>query len=185
MSSTNANADLRDHQRAPQRARAAAGRAAASFLAQHDGEIRRQHVGDRNQPEHEADRRRRPPACRRRRRRRAGSPRRAAAPGCSACRAAAAPRSRRAARRAADSSVRSTLSVTSCRRDAQAAGAEREPRRELLQPRARSHQHEVGDVDAADQQHEQRAAPHQVQRRLDVAHQRCPAAARPWCGSRR
>ena len=57
-------------------------------------------------------------------------------------------------------------------RDPPFAGAERQPGGELLQPRARSHQHEVGDVDAADQQHEQRAAPHQVERRLDFAHQR-------------
>ena len=57
-------------------------------------------------------------------------------------------------------------------RDPPLAGAEREPRRELLQPHARSHEHEVRDVDAADQQHEERAAPHQIERRLDVAHQR-------------
>jgi hypothetical protein len=47
--------------------------------------------------------------------------------------------------------------------------AEGESGGELFQPRPRSNEHEVRDVDAADEQHEERPAPHQVQRRPNVA----------------
>ena len=56
-------------------------------------------------------------------------------------------------------------------RDAAEPGAERVPRRQLLHPRARAHEHQVGDVDGADQQHEHDAAPEQVQRAAQVAHE--------------
>ena len=64
-----------------------------------------------------------------------------------------------------------TLSTISCRADAGPARAERQARRQLLQPRARPHEREVGHVDAPDEQHEERAAPHQVQRRPYLADQ--------------
>ena len=46
--------DLRDDERAPERARAASARAGAAFFTQHRREIDRQRVGDRNQSEREA-----------------------------------------------------------------------------------------------------------------------------------
>ena len=54
-------------------------------------------------------------------------------------------------------------------------------RRQLADPRGRSHQHEVGHVDAADQQHEDRAAPQHRQRRAALADQIGPGSPPRRC----
>ena len=56
-------------------------------------------------------------------------------------------------------------------RDLPAARAQGQPGRQLLESRARAHEGEVRDVDAADEEHEQRAAPEEVQGRLHEAHE--------------
>ena len=53
--------------------------------------------------------------------------------------------------------------------DARASGAQRQPRRQLLDSCAGPHQHEIRHVDDADQQDEQRTAPHQIEDRFHVA----------------
>ena len=54
-------------------------------------------------------------------------------------------------------------------RDAAGTGAERVPGGQLLHAPAGAHQHEIGDVGGGNQQHEQHAAPQQMQRRAHVA----------------
>ena len=55
--------------------------------------------------------------------------------------------------------------------DLDGGGAEGQPGRQLLEPRPGAYQDEVGHVDAADQEHEEGAAPQQVQRRLHRSHE--------------
>ena len=59
--------------------------------------------------------------------------------------------------------------------------AHRMTRRQLANARGRSHEHEIGDVDAADQQHEDRAAPQHRQRRSPLADQVRPGSRRRRC----
>ena len=162
--------DLRHDQRPAQRPRAASARSGSPFFAQHHGQIRRQDTGDRDQPEHEADD--------------GGGPERvgdddAVEPDFLAARQLLdVQRAQKTQRAIADEQ---TCGSREQREDdafddelpghAAAAGAERQARRQLLQPRARPHERQVRDVDAADEQHEQRAAPHQVQRRPYLADQ--------------
>src|SRR5262249_25435847 len=47
----------------------------------------------------------------------------------------------------------------------------RETYREIAHPRSRSNEYQIRDIDAANEEYEQRPTPHQVQRRLDVADQ--------------
>ncbi len=54
--------------------------------------------------------------------------------------------------------------------DPRRARAERQTSGQLLQAHTRSHEHQIGDVDAPDQQHECCAAPHQIQDRPNVLH---------------
>ena len=67
--------------------------------------------------------------------------------------------------------VSSTFSTTSCRASCQRRRAEGEPRRQLLGARAGADERQVRDVDAPDQQHEEGAAPQQVEDRLHVPDQ--------------
>ena len=64
---------------------------------------------------------------------------------------------------------RSRLSVTSCRYDPCACGAQRGPNRELLLPGCRAGEQQVGDVRARDQQDEADRAKQHEYRRLRVA----------------
>ena len=56
-------------------------------------------------------------------------------------------------------------------REAAAARAERGARGELFHARAGADEHQVGEVDAANQQHERDAAPQQIERPAHFAHQ--------------
>ena len=51
------------------------------------------------------------------------------------------------------------------------AGAKGQPRRHLLHARARSYEHEVGDIHRANQQNEEHAGPQEEQRAADFAHE--------------
>ncbi len=55
--------------------------------------------------------------------------------------------------------------------DPATAGAQRAAGGQFLHPAAGAHEREVGDVDGGNQQHEQDAAPEQLQRRPHVAHE--------------
>ena len=169
----NANATCAVTSSAPDDARAAARRARAPFFAEglaqvHAGAGRRSGIrpirkpasarasAEREGDDRRVDRRPRCPAASRRGRTAAASARR---------------RSRARARARRRPAASSTVSVSSCARDPREPGAERVPRRQLLHARARADEHQVGDVDGADEQHEDDAAPEQVERAAQVAHQ--------------
>lgn len=163
--------DLGHDQRPAQRPRAESARTGAPLFAEHRRGIRRHRARNRNEAEHDPDRRRD--------RKRVGDDGAVEPNLVSAWQLLDVQRTECVERPVADEhagrggderhdqAFRDELPG-----DAHAPRAEREPRRKLLQPHAGAHEHEVRDVDAADQEHAQRAAPHEIQRRFHITHER-------------